>query len=59
MFHSSVIDNFYFELFEKREFFMKIRALQGEIQRLKNEAMYEMPRDVVDSVTNFELKMKE
>ena len=38
---------------------MTIRALQREIQRLKIEAIIEMSKDVVNSVTNFELKEKE
>ena len=45
MFLSSIIDSFNFEIFEERGlFFMKIRTLQCEIQRLRIQTMIELSK---------------
>ena len=56
MFLSSVVDTLNFELLKEREnFFMIIRTLQYEIQRLKIQTMIEISKNIVSpSVTLFE-----
>ena len=46
-FLSSIIDSFNFEIFEEREFFMKIRTLQCENQQLSIQTIIEISKNVV------------